>query len=323
MRVRFGFLRPSRPAAEFRSSFWSRSTPSFCTPLLRRSSDGARTLYVVEGQRAAVRRNRGGRRFLLGALDRLGSRFRVWLPSRTLPAGRWWATSTRSRGSPASTWRLVIVEPESTVPIDTLSTLWPTIVVLTIGGLIALVMAWVMARRVVAPLRTLEVAALRAASGAYVRPIEARREDELGQVAKAFNAVALRLNALHDLSQLLASSSQLDQVLDGILSAMGHIVGPGVAAIYLLDETGRWLMPVRARGADISLAPAIDSTSDMWLARAMDDIEPSAFVESRPLAGRGAPGSGARREGGVGRAAGGRARNSRRRRGTQRVLIPR
>jgi phosphoserine phosphatase RsbU/P len=136
-----------------------------------------------------------------------------------------------------------------------------------------------MARRVVAPLRTLEVAALRAASGAYVRPIEAKREDELGQVAKAFNAVALRLNALHDLSQLLASSSQLDQVLDGILSAMGHIVGPGVAAIYLLDETGRWLVPVRARGADISLAPAIDSTSDMWLARAMDDTAPAAFVE--------------------------------------------
>ena len=90
--------------------------------------------------------------------------------------------------------------------------------------------------------------------------------------------MALRLNALHDLSQLLASSSKLDQVLDGILSAMGHIVGPGVAAIYLLDEGGRWLVPVRARGADITLAPAIDATSDMWLARALDDSDPSTFV---------------------------------------------
>ena len=50
-------------------------------------------------------------------------------------------------------------------------------------------------------------------------------------VAEAFNEVALRLNALHDLSQLLASASQLDQVLDGILGAMGHILGPGVAAV--------------------------------------------------------------------------------------------
>ena len=89
----------------------------------------------------------------------------------------------------------------------------------------------------------------------------------------------MRLNALHDLSQLLASSSQLDQVLDGILSAMGHIVGPGVAAIYLLDEGGRWLVPVRARGADITLAPAVDSTSDMWLARAMDEHRALEFVK--------------------------------------------
>ena len=110
---------------------------------------------------------------------------------------------------------------------------------MTLGGLLALLTAWIVARRLVSPLRTLESAALQAASGAYVKPIDARREDEIGQVATAFNAVTLRLNALHDLTQLLASSSKLDQVLDGILSAMGHIVGPGVAAIYLLDEGGQ------------------------------------------------------------------------------------
>lgn len=177
-------------------------------------------------------------------------------------------------------WRIVRVEPESLMRRGVLSALWPSIAVLVVGGLTALGMALVVAQRLVAPLHTLEIAALRAARGAYVKPIETKREDELGQVAKAFNAVTLRLNALHDLSRLLASSSQLDQVLDGILSAMAHIAGPGVAAIYLLDEGGRWLVPVRARGADITLAPAIDSTSDMWLARALGETDPSGFVDT-------------------------------------------
>ncbi len=174
-------------------------------------------------------------------------------------------------------WRLVILEPPALVLRNTLATLVPATFVLLLGGLVGIATSWLAARRLVAPLRLLESAALRAASGAYVKPIETSRTDEVGQVASAFNAVALRLNALHDLSQLLASSSQLDQVLDGILSAMGHIVGPGVAAIYLLDEGGRWLVPVRARGADIALAPAIDSTGDTWIAHALDETGPSVF----------------------------------------------
>jgi len=181
-------------------------------------------------------------------------------------------------------WRIITIEPRSLIPQDTLIALWPTMLVLAFGGLTALAMAWIAANRVVEPLHTLENAALRAAKGAYIKPIESKREDELGQVARAFNAVALRLNALHDMSQLLASSSQLDQVLDRILAAMGHIVGPGVAAVYLLDEGGRWLVPARARGADIDLAPAIDSLSDMWLARTLDGLDPVQFVPAgRPL----------------------------------------
>ncbi len=250
----------------------------FLAETLFEGSGGGRSLFVVEGQRSLA----GGSD---AAVDFSKARWIGTGPG----SGRVAVTDVTGRsmaghydqveGLTGVDWRVVILEPESRVSTNTLDTLWPTIVVITIGGLIAIVMAWVVARRLVAPLRTLETAALRAAGGAYVRPIEASREDELGQVAKAFNAVALRLNALHDLSQLLASSSQLDQVLDGILSAMGHIVGPGVAAIYLLDESGRWLVPVRARGADITLAPAIDSTSDMWLARAMDSTEPFAFIE--------------------------------------------
>ena len=152
----------------------------------------------------------------------------------------------------------------------------PSILVLVVGGIVAVFAAWLMSRRLVEPLRALEVAAYRAATGSYVKPIVTQRDDEIGQVADAFNAVALRLNALHDLSQLLASASRLDQVLDGILSAMGHIVGPGVAAIYLLDDTGRWLVPAAVRGADV------------------DDGEPDRRAR-RELARRVTPGQGLRR----------------------------
>lgn len=171
-------------------------------------------------------------------------------------------------------WRLVALEPAGAAATDTMITVTPSIIVLLIGGVFALVAAWLIATRLVEPLRALEEAAYRAAAGAYVKPLTEDRDDEVGQVAHAFNAVALRLNALHDLSQLLASASQLDQVLDGILSAMGHIVGPGVAAIYLLDESGRWLVPVSARGVDASQASSVDCGRQGWLADSLSDTDP-------------------------------------------------
>jgi serine phosphatase RsbU (regulator of sigma subunit) len=142
-----------------------------------------------------------------------------------------------------------------------------------------------MSRRLVEPLRALEVAAYRAATGSYVKPIDSARDDEIGQVAEAFNAVALRLNALHDLSHLLASASRLDQVLDGILSAMGHIVGPGVAAVYLLDDTGRWLVPAAARGADVDKARSVDALGESWLSKSLRDSDSVAHSgDARRLA---------------------------------------
>lgn len=170
-------------------------------------------------------------------------------------------------------WRVVVLEPRRLVAGETAVAVAPSIAVLVIGGLVMVYAAWATSRRLVNPLMALETAAYRAATGAYVKPIAVMRDDEIGQVAEAFNAVTLRLNALHDLSQLLASASQLDQVLDGILSAMGHIMGPGVAAIYLLDDSGRWLVPARARGADVSKVAAIDGLGDSWIAASLRDTD--------------------------------------------------
>jgi serine phosphatase RsbU (regulator of sigma subunit)/HAMP domain-containing protein/uncharacterized protein YigA (DUF484 family) len=182
-------------------------------------------------------------------------------------------------------WRIAVLEPTSRGVADAVYAVSPSIVVILFGGIVAVFAALIMSRRLVEPLRALEVAAYSAATGSYVKPIDSTRNDEIGQVADAFNAVALRLNALHDLSHLLASASRLDQVLDGILSAMGHIVGPGMAAIYLLDDTGRWLVPAAARGADVTKAHKIDALGESWLAKSLRDTDSVAHSgDARRLA---------------------------------------
>jgi len=172
-------------------------------------------------------------------------------------------------------WRIVTVEPAAMLAGDTVRAVAPSLMVLLIGGAIALVAAWGISTRLVAPLRTLEAAAYHAATGAYVRPLRTDRDDEVGRLAEAFNAVTLRLNALHDLSQLMASASRLDQVLDGIMSAMGHIVGPGAVAVYLLDAEGSMLLPARVRGVDDrGTVQPVRATGGGWLARALAGTEP-------------------------------------------------
>jgi len=153
----------------------------------------------------------------------------------------------------------------------------PQIFGLLLGGGVALALAWALSLQVSRPLRELERAALNAASGSYVRPLSTDRDDEIGRVSEAFNAVALRVNALQDLAQLLASTSNLDQVLDGILLATGHLVGPGAAAVYLLEADGTLLVPVRSQGFELSRAEPVDLAAGLWLARVLTGTGPQTF----------------------------------------------
>ncbi len=177
-------------------------------------------------------------------------------------------------GIPGVDWRVVITEPAGVAVRDTLRAVTPAVLVLVIGGSAVILALWGMSRRLARPLRELERAALSAASGSYVRQLATDRDDEIGRVAGAFNLVALRLNALQDLSQLLASASELDQVLDRILSAMGHIVGPGAAAIYLVDDSTGVLSPVRTRGIDLSDAEPVSIDRKGWLASTLGTDDP-------------------------------------------------
>jgi GAF domain-containing protein len=185
-------------------------------------------------------------------------------------------------GYPGLAWRGVIVEPRSAIVLATLGALTPAVLALVVSGMVTLLIVAVFARRLVAPLTHLEERAREAVTGAYVRPLQSDRTDEVGRLAAAFNAIALRLNALHDLSQLLASSSRLDQVLDGILSAMGHIVGTATVAVFLVDEQSGILSLARARDLASEGAEGVPLDAESWLIEALDAEDPRVRSATGP-----------------------------------------
>jgi GAF domain-containing protein len=172
-------------------------------------------------------------------------------------------------------WRIVVAEPIRTSYYDLFASVLPLLGALTVGGVIALMFAWGMSLGVVKPLRELQRAARAAAAGSYVRPLVVKRDDEIGQVSQAFNAVALRLNALHDLSQLLAGATKVDQVLDAIVAAVGHLLGGGSVVVYLLE--GGEFLPVRTRGGELLQAGPVAVGASDWFEAAQHELMPVEF----------------------------------------------
>jgi GAF domain-containing protein len=172
-------------------------------------------------------------------------------------------------GSGGINWRVLAVETRERVIADVLTAVMPFLLVLLVGGVTAVVTAWLVSRQVTRPLHELERVARTAASGAFVKTIPVSDDDEIGRVAEAFNAVALRLNSLNDLSQLMATASRLDQALDATLSAMGHIVGPGASAVFLLDRHGAVLEVARTRGLEFTRVRPILVDGGGWIAEAL------------------------------------------------------
>lgn len=179
---------------------------------------------------------------------------------------------------PGIRWNVVVLEPRGRIVDATWRALAPATVVLVLSGGLSVLISFVFMRRQVAPIRDLELRAREATTGAYVSPIELNRTDELGRMADAFNAMALRLNSLHDLTQLLASSSNLDRVLDGILTAMGHIVGTNRIAVFLLDEDGESMVLVRSQGLNVSNDIVVPVSDSGWLSAAMEADGPISFT---------------------------------------------
>lgn len=145
-------------------------------------------------------------------------------------------------------WRVVVTESRSVALRRVGAALLPAGAATLIAALLGVLSAFVFARRLVSPLTTFQRRAREVASGAYVRPLVIDRDDELGSLADAFNEMGVRLNSLQDVARLLASASNAADVMDAVLSAIGHLIGTGDAAVMLVSSDGSQLELARARG---------------------------------------------------------------------------
>ena len=175
--------------------------------------------------------------------------------------------------------RLVILEPESLAFERSGGALIPAGIAIFLGALAFAAMASVFARRLTAPVRDLEARAREVSTGAYVRPLVVDRDDEIGLMSGAFNTMANRINMLQDVSQLLASASEIDHVLDGIISATAHLLRTGSIAIFLLDERRTALHLARASGLRMDAAGlSVPLRASSVIAEAFRADRPLTFV---------------------------------------------
>jgi serine phosphatase RsbU (regulator of sigma subunit)/HAMP domain-containing protein len=180
---------------------------------------------------------------------------------------------------PDALMRVVVAEPDSLVFERSGGALIPAGIVIFLGALVFAVAAAFFARRTTEPIREFEARARDVSAGAYVRPLVVDRDDEIGAMATAFNTMANRINMLQDVSQLLASSSETEHVLDGIISATAHLLRTGSVAVFLADEERRSLTLERASGLRRDVGDlAVPLTSDSVISRAFSADGPLTFT---------------------------------------------
>ena len=176
-------------------------------------------------------------------------------------------------------WRVVVTEPDTIVAAETWQALRPAVFAWSASSVIALVLALVSVAWLARPLRLLDERARAAASGAILEPLPVTRSDEIGRLIESFNSVGQRLNRMHDMSQMLARSADLDQVLDMVLVSLGRILDVTDVGIMLLEDEGRTLWLARADGAlSESAGVRIATDSSQWLRDVIATRELSEFV---------------------------------------------
>ncbi|MBC8255269.1 MAG: HAMP domain-containing protein [Ardenticatenia bacterium] len=164
---------------------------------------------------------------------------RVVLDSYARTTGRTLEADDLAQGAPVMTdgelvGTLLIAAPESgafaALTDDFLSALnRGALLAATVAGLVAILLAVVLVRQMIAPLRNLQAAAIAIASGDLSQRVEVTSGDELGSVGKTFNQMAetlergerLRRNMMADVAHELRTpltviQGQVEALLDGV-----------------------------------------------------------------------------------------------------------
>ena len=93
-------------------------------------------------------------------------------------------------------WKVFVEQPESAVFAPLSSKIWKTALLIAAFVLAAIALSILLARRLVRPIKRMQVAAEAIGAGAYDERIELDRKDELGALATAFNQMAERVQEL-------------------------------------------------------------------------------------------------------------------------------
>ena len=112
------------------------------------------------------------------------------------------------------------------------------IAVAVISAVVAILLGWFQAKRIVAPVKSLSGAAQKVAAGDYTQRVEAKSKDELGEMADAFNTMAedleeqrtLRKRAMSDIAHELRTplsilQIDLESIEDGISQPDSENIG--------------------------------------------------------------------------------------------------
>jgi HAMP domain-containing protein len=227
------------------------------------------------------------------APDSVGARMgRAWVTDPTV--GMIVGYYSEITSVPGLGWRLVIAEPQSQGLLRARDALAPAAVAAVAAVMIALLAVYAFSVRLVAPLRAFERRARDVAAGGYVRPLAVDRNDEVGQLADAFNEIGVRVNSLQETARLLATAADPDEALDAILSAASHILHTAMSAVLLVDEEGTRLTLVRGRGLrepDAHYSVPVDAPSPLTSAflhrqlRLVTGAEPGGASVLRDLFG--------------------------------------
>ena len=101
-----------------------------------------------------------------------------------------WATVSNTK------WKVFVEQPESAAFAPLRGKIWKTALLIAAFVLAAVALSILLARRLVRPIKRLQVAAEAIGAGAYDERIELDRKDELGALAPAFNVMAERVQDL-------------------------------------------------------------------------------------------------------------------------------
>jgi len=106
-------------------------------------------------------------------------------------------------------WKVFVEQPESAAFAPLRGKIWRTALLIAAFVLAAVALSILLARRLVRPIKRLQVAAEAIGAGAYDERIELDRRDELGSLARAFNHMAEHLQELiGGLERLVAQRTQ-------------------------------------------------------------------------------------------------------------------